>query len=63
MNMRAFCIGAALLSLALLTAHAQQKPAERYTERVDVERVLVDVRVLDEEGLRRASASAPMTSA
>jgi VWFA-related protein len=47
---RVLSIGAALFSLALLAAHAQQKPAERYTERVDVERVLVDVRVLDEDG-------------
>lgn len=47
--MRAFCIAAALVSSAVL-AYAQQKPAERYTERVDVERVLVDVRVLDDDG-------------
>ena len=47
--MRTFCVGAALVSWAIL-AHAQQKPAERYTERVEVERVLVDVRVLDDDG-------------
>jgi VWFA-related protein len=47
--MRALSICAAIVSGALF-ANAQEKPAERYTERVDVERVLVDVRVLDEEG-------------
>ena len=36
--------------LSALLVHAQQKPAGRYIERVDVERVLVDVRVLDDRG-------------
>jgi VWFA-related protein len=39
---------ASVLCTALI--HAQQKPAGRYTERVDVERVLVDVRALDSKG-------------
>lgn len=47
--MRALCIGATLVSSVLL-AHAQQKPAGRFTEKVDVERVLLDVRVLDDRG-------------
>ena len=47
--MHAFSIGAAL-ALSAALAQAPQKPAERYAERVDVERVLVDVRVLDDGG-------------
>jgi VWFA-related protein len=47
--MRALFVCAALVSGALL-AHAQEKPPEHYMERVDVERVLVDVRVLDDLG-------------
>lgn len=38
------------LLLAVALANGQQKPEPRYTERVDVERVLVDVRVLDSQG-------------
>jgi VWFA-related protein len=47
--MRVFCICFALV-LGFVHSHAQQKPAPRYTEQVEVERVLVDVRVLDGEG-------------
>lgn len=47
--MRAFCLCSALV-LGVVLAHGQEKPAPRYTERVDVERVLVDVRVLDSKG-------------
>jgi hypothetical protein len=47
--MRALCVCLALLLGAVL-AHGQEKPAPRYAERVDVERVLVDVRVLDSQG-------------
>ena len=47
--MRAFCLCFALV-LGVVLVHAQQNPAERYTERVDVERVLVDVRALDNKG-------------
>ena len=36
--------------LSAFLVHAQQKPAGPYSERVDVERVLVDVRVLDDRG-------------
>lgn len=36
--------------LCVAVAHARQQPAGRYTEQVDVERVLVDARVLDDEG-------------
>jgi VWFA-related protein len=46
---RAFCVCSALV-LGLVLAHGQQKPAPRYTEQVEVERVLVDVRVLDSKG-------------
>jgi VWFA-related protein len=38
------------LVLSAAFVHGQQKPAGRYVERVDVERVLVDVRVLDGQG-------------
>ena len=48
--MRACCVFLALVLGAVL-AHGQEKHAPRYTEQVDVERVLVDVRVLDNEGL------------
>jgi VWFA-related protein len=48
--MRACCAFLALV-LGTVLAHAQDKHASRYTEQVDVERVLVDVRVLDNEGL------------
>lgn len=44
------CITALAIVLNAAPLPAQQKPAERYTERVDVERVLVDVRVLDDDG-------------
>jgi len=47
--MRVFWVGSALV-LCLVLGHAQEKPAQRYTEQVEVERVLVDVRVLDSEG-------------
>jgi VWFA-related protein len=47
--MRVFCVCSALV-LGFVQIHAQQKPAPRYTEQVEVERVLVDVRVLDSEG-------------
>ena len=47
--MRAMCVCSALV-LGLVLAHGQEKPAPRYTEQVDVERVLVDVRVLDDKG-------------
>ena len=47
--MRVFCVGSALV-LGLVLNHAQEKPSQRYTEQVEVERVLVDVRVLDSEG-------------
>jgi VWFA-related protein len=48
--MRAYCAFLALV-LSTVLAHGQEKQARRYTEQVDVERVLVDVRVLDNEGL------------
>jgi VWFA-related protein len=48
--MRACYVFLALV-LGTVLAHGQQKQAPRYTEQVDVERVLVDVRVLDNEGL------------
>src|SRR5687768_7668537 len=41
---------ASVLLLTVALPHAQEKPAQRYTEQVDVERVLVDVRVLDDKG-------------
>ena len=47
--MRAFFLLSALV-LAVALAHGQQPQQPRYTERVDVERVLVDVRVLDDKG-------------
>ena len=47
--MRAYVVALAIALNAAPSA-AQQKPSERYTERVDVERVLVDVRVLDDDG-------------
>jgi VWFA-related protein len=46
---RALCVSSALMLTAVLT-YGQEKPAQRYTEQVDVERVLVDVRVLDNDG-------------
>ena len=49
MKSRAFCLSAALV-LGSAMSHAQQKPEGRYVEQVDVERVLVDARVLDEDG-------------
>jgi VWFA-related protein len=45
--MRTWCLGAALSAVAVV--EGQQNPS-RYVERVDVERVLVDVRVLDDQG-------------
>jgi VWFA-related protein len=47
--MRAVCLACASL-LAVAVAHAQQQSDRRYAERVDVERVLVDARVLDPRG-------------
>ncbi len=47
--MRAFCLVSALVA-GLAIANAQQKPPARFVERVDVERVVVDVRVLDDSG-------------
>ena len=47
--MRVFSSCAAVVLCAAF-AHAQQKAAGRYIEQVDVERVLVDARVLDEDG-------------
>ena len=47
--MSAFRICAAAILCAAF-AHAQQKPAGRYVEQVEVERVLVDARVLDDDG-------------
>src|SRR5687768_18547730 len=41
---------ASVLLLTVALPHAQEKPAQRYTEQVDVERVLVDVRALDNKG-------------
>jgi VWFA-related protein len=38
------------LLLGGVVAHGQDKPSQRYAEQVDVERVLVDVRVLDNQG-------------
>jgi VWFA-related protein len=46
---RALCL-ASVLTLTVALPHAQEKPGQRYTEHVDVERVLVDVRVLDDIG-------------
>ena len=46
---RAICVSSAFLLLAVIT-YGQEKPSQRYTEQVDVERVLVDVRVLDNDG-------------
>jgi VWFA-related protein len=48
--MRACYVFLALV-LGTVLAHGQEKQSPRYTEQVDVERVLVDVRVLDNEGL------------
>jgi VWFA-related protein len=49
--MRAMCVCSALLLGGMLAQGQQQQRAEpRYTERVDVERVLIDVRVLDDKG-------------
>src|SRR5687768_561597 len=48
--MRACCAFLALV-LGTVLAHGQEKHAPRYMEQVDVERVLVDVRVLDNDGL------------
>src|SRR5688572_15179129 len=45
------CRVALALVLGAVIAHGQEKQPQRYTEQVDVERVLVDVRVLDNEGL------------
>jgi VWFA-related protein len=47
--MHATCVCCVLL-LGVALVHAQQKPQPRYNEQVDVERVLVDVRVLDDNG-------------
>ncbi|RPI54377.1 MAG: VWA domain-containing protein [Acidobacteria bacterium] len=47
--MRAFCLLSAFV-LGLALAHGQQKQAPIFAERVDVERVVVDVRVLDNAG-------------
>ena len=55
--MRAFCLACAVV-LAVALPHAQQKPAARYTEQVEVERVLVDVRVLDGKGRAVAGLTA-----
>lgn len=48
--MRALCLCSVLLVGGMLAHGQQQRPAPRYTEQVDVERVLVDVRVLDDKG-------------
>ncbi len=47
--MRAICLLSALV-LGLALTHAQQKQAPKFDERVEVERVVVDVRVLDNAG-------------
>ena len=47
--MRAFAVCSAI-AMNVALASTQQAPAGRYSERVDVERVLVDARVLDDGG-------------
>jgi hypothetical protein len=48
--MRACCLALALV-LGAVPANGQEKHAPRFTEQVDVERALVDARVLDHQGL------------
>ena len=47
--MRALCICCAVV-LGIALPHAQEKAEPRYHEQVNVERVLIDVRVLDDRG-------------
>ena len=47
---KAASITCALVLMGLVVTHARQNASQRYTDRVDVERVVVDVRALDTKG-------------
>ena len=47
---RAAFASVAGIALCVASVHSRQLPKPRYAERVDVERILVDVRVLDHAG-------------